>query len=321
MAMTKAETDIERPELPLVSIVVPAYNHANYLDDTIRSVLAQDYPNIELIVLDDGSTDATRQVLERYGTRFHWETHKNMGQANTLNKGWQMSKGKVLSYLSADDVLLPQAVSTSLQYLRDDVVMTYCDFNLIDAESKIIRSVAAPDFDYRQMFAQYVCQPGPGVFMTRQAFEQAGLWNSAYRQMPDYDYWLRLGMYGRFLRIPKVLAGFRVHEDSQTYASASEAKADEPVSIISGFISQQALPPILRGLKQEALANAYLVSSQLHLRAGRYWRGGSRVWRAVAIFPWVLLRARTWRVLFNSLFNRMLHKMVRFRNRRLSVSR
>lgn len=320
MEILKIETDVVRPELPLVSIVIPAYNHAKYLDDAIRSVLVQDYPNIELIVLDDGSTDATRQVLEKYGDRFRWETHKNMGQANTLNKGWLMSRGQILSYLSADDVLLPQAVSVSLQYLHRDVVMTYCDFNLIDSESKIIRSVAAPEFDYCQMFTQFVCQPGPGVFMTRWAFERAGLWNNAYRQMPDYDYWLRLGMYGRFLRIPNVLAGFRVHEDSQTYASASEAKAEEPARIISDFISQQAIPPVLRGLEQEALANASLVCAQLHLRAGRYCCGGTRFWRAVAIFPRLLVRARTWHVLFNGLFNRTLHRMVRFRNRWLSAS-
>ena len=110
---------------PLVSIVIPAYNHATYLDEAIQSILKQDYPNIELIVLDDGSTDNTRAVLAKYAGMFHWETHKNMGQANTLNKGWQMSKGEVLSYLSADDVLLPHAVSTSMKYLRGDVVLTY----------------------------------------------------------------------------------------------------------------------------------------------------------------------------------------------------
>lgn len=70
---------------PLVSIVVPAYNYAHYLSEAIDSVLNQDYPNVELLVLDDGSTDHTRDVLEGYGDRFYWETHENIGEVNTLN--------------------------------------------------------------------------------------------------------------------------------------------------------------------------------------------------------------------------------------------
>ena len=95
---------------PLVSIVIPAYNHDRYLGEAIDSILGQDYPNVELIVLDDGSTDGTRQILESYHSRFYWESHKNMGQANTLNKGWRMSKDDLLGYLSADDVLFSQAI-------------------------------------------------------------------------------------------------------------------------------------------------------------------------------------------------------------------
>ncbi|MGH8678564.1 MAG: glycosyltransferase family 2 protein, partial [Burkholderiales bacterium] len=80
-------TDHMPHALPLVSLVIPAYNHADYLAQAIESVLGQDYPQIELIVLDDGSTDSTRDVLAKYTGKFHWESHQNMGQANTLNKG------------------------------------------------------------------------------------------------------------------------------------------------------------------------------------------------------------------------------------------
>src|ERR687886_65993 len=109
-------------ELPLVSIVVPAYNHADYLAEAIESILAQDYPNIELLVLDDGSIDNTREVLERYAGQFYWETHKNMGEAATLNKGWRMSKGEILGRLSADDLLSQDAVSASVECLRKNPV-------------------------------------------------------------------------------------------------------------------------------------------------------------------------------------------------------
>lgn len=304
----------EQPN-PLVSIVIPAYNHANYLDEAIQSVLQQDYLNIELIVLDDGSTDDTREVLEKYGDAFRWETHKNMGQASTLNKGWQLSRGDVLSYLSADDALLPHAVSTSINYLRNDIVLTYCDFNLIDSVSKIIRRVSAPEFDYFDMFTKYICHPGPGVFMTRSAFQKAGPWDSSLRQMPDYDFWLRLGLVGGFKRVPEVLASFRVHEESQTHAKADEHKADEPVNIIQRFIETQALPTEIKKYSNLALSNAYLTSAQLHIRSLRFSRGIENLRESFILYPRMILNTRTYRVLFNSLFNHFLHKLSRLKNR------
>ena len=302
---------------PLVSIVIPAYNGASYLRQSIESVLSQDYPNIELLVFDDGSRDNTREILQSYKDRFYWESHKNMGQSATLNKGWQLARGVVLSYLGADDVLDPRAVSTSLKYLKDDVVLTYCDFNLIDPSSKLIRRVKAPDFDYEDMFSRFICQPGPGVFMTRRAFEAAGFWNTSYRQMPDYEYWLRLGLQGRFVRVPEVLASFRVHEQSQTFAQADERKAMEPVHIISDFIETQTLPPNLLSLKEKALSNAWIATAQLLIRAGRFHDGGQALLRAFSIYAPNFHSMRTLRILFNSLFNRTLHRLVRLKNRML----
>ena len=80
-------------KFPLVSIVTPTYNQAKYLTETIEKVLAQDYPNIEYIVLDDGSTDETPEILKKYSGKIRYERHANMGQARTLNKGWAMSSG------------------------------------------------------------------------------------------------------------------------------------------------------------------------------------------------------------------------------------
>jgi len=299
---------------PLVSIVIPAYNGASYLRQSIESVLSQNYPNVELLVFDDGSRDNTREILQSYKDRFYWESHENMGQSATLNKGWQLARGHVLSYLSVDDVLDPRAVSTSLNYLKDDVVLTYCDFNLIDPSSKLIRRVKAPDFNYRDMFSRLICHPGPGVFMTRRALKASGPWDTSYRQMPDYDFWLRLGLQGRFIRVPEVLASFRVHEQSLTFAPADEKRAMEPVRIISGFIETQNLPPELLPLKKMALSNAWIITAQLFIRSGCFRRGGQALRQAFSIRPLNFLSPRTWRILSNSLFNRTLHRLARLKN-------
>ncbi len=295
---------------PLVSIVIPSYNHATYLDEAIQSVVNQDYPDIELIVMDDGSTDGTHEVLKKYTGRFYCETHTNMGQANTLNKGWQMAKGEILSYLSADDVLLPNAVSKSVGYLQvdRDVVLTYCDFNLIDPKSNVLRRKKAPDFNYRDMVIKLICQPGPGVFFRRQAFESAGLWNSSLRQMPDYEYWLRLALVGRFQRVPEVLALFRVHTESQSFAKSDMSKSEEPPRIISEFFQRQDVPADLVAARDEALSNAYLVGAHYHFRSGRYPQGYLNFKQAISLYPGNLLARRTLRLILSALLNRLVYK-------------
>jgi len=146
---------------PKVSLVIPAYNHSGFLPEAIESVLAQDYPHIELIVLDDGSTDSTRDVLMQYGGRFLWESHANMGQAATLNKGWRISNGELLGYLSADDHLRPDAVSTTVATLcaHPEAVVAYCDFELVDPRGKLIRQVRAAEFSLEDMLTKFACPP------------------------------------------------------------------------------------------------------------------------------------------------------------------
>lgn len=297
---------------PLVSIVIPAYNHAGYLDEAIQSVLAQDYPNIELIVLDDGSTDATPDVLKKYAGRFHWETQRNAGQAATLNRAWAMARGEILGYLSADDLLLPGCVSAAVGLLRDspEIVLTYCDFKLIDPHSRVIRAVRCREFDYREMVVNLICAPGPGAFFRRAAFQRAGGWNPALRQMPDYEYWLRLGLAGPFKRIPRLLASFRVHEGSATFSATPPEQAEEPARILRDYFSLAEIPAAIRQLEARAISNALLVAAQLHLRAGRYRAASGCVRHAASLYPGNLLQPRVVRLLANGLFNRLGHGLL-----------
>src|SRR6476659_6587943 len=108
------------PNLPTVSVVTPAYNQAAFLRDTVESVLSQDYPNVEYVVLDDGSTDETPQILAEYGDRFRWETQPNIGQTATINKGWSMTSGEIITWLNSDDTFYdPTSVRQAVEYLAE----------------------------------------------------------------------------------------------------------------------------------------------------------------------------------------------------------
>src|SRR2546422_3837745 len=303
---------------PVVSIVIPAYNLGQYLGQAIESVLNQDYPHIELIVLDDGSTDNTRDVLGRYADRIYAECQPNMGQVKTLNKGWLMSKGDILGFISADDALLPGAVRRAVESLdaNSDAVLTYCDFRQIDGDSRIIRYVRTPDFSYDDMLLNTVCPPGPGAFFRRSAYEAAGLWDDSLRIMLDYDYWLRLGLAGRFVRIPEALALYRVHSTSQTFAGVDESRAEEPVLIVSRMFDRPDLPRRLLRQKAQALSSANLVSAQINFRAGRPRVGFLRLRTAFSLHPQNFATIRSLRILLNVLFNRFGHRLL-YRVRRL----
>ena len=301
-------------DTPLVSLVIPAYNHAVYLAEAVRSVLAQDYPRLELIVIDDGSTDNTAEVLSELGAGFYWESQNNMGQSRTLTRGWSLSEGEVLGYLSADDVLEPGAVSTSVGALlaMPDIVGTYCDFNLIDPHSRRVRTVKLPEFSYDHMLTQVSCPIGPGAFFLRSAYLQSGPWNPEYQQMPDYDFWLRLGLQGRILHLPQVLAGFRIHEGSQTYSNliTTPERAAEPVFIVSSMLNGSAARNLDSGHKECALASANLVSAQLHLRAGRFCSSFLCIQQALRHSVRTVLALRTLRILLNAAINRSAHRLL-----------
>lgn len=297
---------------PLVSIVIPSYNHERYLKEAIDSILAQDYPAVELIVIDDKSTDSSPAVLKSYGTRFHWEFQRNQGQVATLNRGWLMSRGQILAYLSADDVLLPGAVSHAVRCLDSnaDAVLSYCDFNLIDPDSAVVRRVRTPDFNYREMLTKMICPPGPGAFFRRSAFEKAGVWHTEFRQMLDYEYWLRLGLHGRFVRIPEVLAAYRVHPGSQSFAATSQIRPEEPVKIIEAYFDSTLVPVELRGARAEALSAAHLHSAHIHFRIGNYRLGVATLRRGIRLYPRNLFTPRLFRVAFNVGFNRIGHRIL-----------
>jgi len=297
----------QSPEAPLVSIVIPAYNYAGFLADAVDSVLAQSYPHIELIVLDDGSTDRTPEVLRLYDGRLRWESQPNMGQAATLNKGWAMARGDLLAYLSADDVLYPAAIGTAVEELgAADLVLVYPDYDLVDVRGHRIRTVMAPEFDYRAMVTSWICPPGPGALFRRCAAEAAGPWDTDLQLSPDYDFWLRLGLQGGARRIPKVLAAFRVHEESQSYRAVPASRSDEYQRVTEAYYAQP-VPDDVAAARREALSNAFLLSARSHLRSGRYARGAARAAHALRLDP-RQLRPRTARIIAHGLLNHVRYR-------------
>lgn len=200
------------PDGPLVSIVTPVRNAAPFLEETIRSVLAQDYPRIEYIAVDGGSTDGTLDILQRYEGRLRWVSGPDRGAADAINRGFGLSRGDIFAYLNADDLYLPGAVSTAVRSFQTqptpDVV--YGDAWWVDRSGHPIAPYPVRDFD-RTLLARecFICQPAS--FLRRQVFENAGGMDPELNLTFDYELWMRLARTCELRRIEGTLAYSRMH--------------------------------------------------------------------------------------------------------------
>ena len=191
-----------------VAVVIPAFNHAAYLAAAIDSVLAQDYADIDLLVIDDGSTDDTPRVLERYGSKLRWYSRANRGQSSTLNEGWTKTRGDLLLYLGDDDVLLPGAVAAAVATMEADasLVGVYGDYLIIDDQSRTLRRVRMPDVDLPHMLRDFMTPPAAGAVVRRSVWQAVGGWDESLRQVPDRDFYQRAMLLGRMARLDALLA-------------------------------------------------------------------------------------------------------------------
>jgi glycosyltransferase involved in cell wall biosynthesis len=205
---------------PLVSIVTPSLNQGAYLEQAIRSVLDQDYPRIEHIVVDGGSTDETLEILGRH-PHLQWVSEPDGGQAAALNKGFRRARGEVFAWINADDYYLPGAVSAAVRTLVETgCALVHGGWRQVDEAGATIRDVAPVPFDYRRELEAANSVAQPGTFFTRAAFEAVGGVDESYRYALDYELWLKLG--GRFevRHVDRLLAAYRYHPTSKTVAES-----------------------------------------------------------------------------------------------------
>jgi glycosyltransferase involved in cell wall biosynthesis len=265
---------------PLVSIVTTSYNQALFLEETIRSVLEQDYDRIEYVVVDDGSTDASAGIIELYAERLAWWTRQeNAGQPAALNRGFAHTTGDVMAFLSSDDTLLPGAVSRVVwEFERDpSLVVVFGDVYLTDERSaRLDYGDAAGSWDLARMARTAYAVYQPAMFWTRRAWTLAGPFNERSWSLFDVEFALRAALVGPAAHVAAPLATFRLHPKSKTM-SGHTRMAEECVRFADEFFQGSSLPRELRRHARAGRANLYR-------RAALHYQADTDVRRARRLF-------------------------------------
>ena len=209
--------------LPTVSILTPSRNQARYLETTIQSVLGQDYPRIEYIIVDGGSTDGAVDVIKKYADKLAWwVSEKDRGQTDAINKGFARASGQIFAWLNSDDTYEPRAVGQAMKYLLDhpEVGMVYADCNYINEEGRVIGKFPAAQTDLARLRRGYVHIPQQTMFFRADLWKQVGPLDPSFFFAMDFDLWTRLAARAELKYLAgQTWANFRIHTSGKTIAA------------------------------------------------------------------------------------------------------
>jgi glycosyltransferase involved in cell wall biosynthesis len=206
-----------------VSIVTPVYQMARFISDTLDSVINQDYPRIEYIVMDGGSTDGTLDILRAYegkvreNVTFQWFSRKDGGTADAINKGLACARGSIFAYINADDFYAKGAVSAAVESLIADpsAQAVYGEADWVSETGGVIGRYPTREFDAQLLRSEcFICQPAS--FIRQEALNEVGPFNVSLRYAYDYEFWIRLSKRFRLVKLNKLLAASRMHANNKT---------------------------------------------------------------------------------------------------------
>lgn len=274
---------------PLVSVIIPAYNAVQWIQETIDSVLNQTYPTIEVIVVDDGSTDDTADLVAAYSPHVTYVYKENGKRASACNRGIPASHGRYLAFVDADDLWTRDKISLQMALFieHSDLVWVYCDAMKFDDSGKMLYKVSqAVHHDSGNILKPLLLHnfiPCPTPVIRRDVFDRVGLFNETILRSEDWDMWLRIAAHFPVGYVAQPLAKHRVHQSSLTQSGDTIHALRVRLDIVERTVASN--PDRLSPLRAQALSNVHLGIGQT--RAQRGDRSGARegFWDAFRLYP------------------------------------
>ena len=229
-------------EYPRISVVIPSFNQGQYIEETLLSVIGQSYPNLEIIVIDGGSTDGTVEVLEKYSSQLsYWHSKRDRGQADAINQGMSISSGDILCWLNSDDMYLPGAlldIGKQFYGTIDECRLVYgAAITIIQKDGKLESNAAAtaPFDPVKLTYFDYIAQPSS--FWTKNLWKSTGELNINYDYVLDWEWFLRATSIAKFKDVPRLYSVCRCHPLHKTSNGGTERRK-EILELVEKFSSR-----------------------------------------------------------------------------------
>jgi glycosyltransferase involved in cell wall biosynthesis len=273
--------------MSLASVIIPAYNKAEYTCRAVDSVLGQTYRDVEIIVVDDGSTDDTRERLKTYGNRIQYIYKSNGGACSARNVGIRQAKGEYIALLDCDDLYLPAKIEESVNVLRarPEIGFIHTMAYLVDRDDNIVHVYARPEARFegkiaqRLIFGNFICNST--VVVRRSCLDRVGLFDETIFTPADWDMWLRLAEQFQTAYIKTALTKYRV-SDNYIFNKLELAQKEERIAIERFF---QRNPSLLTGFKNKVLSNWHLRYAQCYVVKEDHDRVRKEFKEALALYP------------------------------------
>jgi glycosyltransferase involved in cell wall biosynthesis len=257
-------------KLPLVTVITPSFNQAEYLEGTIQSVLSQGYPNLEYLIVDGGSTDGSQAIIQKYASRLAgWICEPDRGQADGVNKGLALAHGDIIGWVNSDDLYLPGAIQGALEAFQahPEAGMVYSNVRAIDGQGRTTNLMRYGDWGLEDLMTFHIIGQ-PGVLMHHEALKKAGYLDLNYHYMLDHHLWLRLAQVAPMVHVDSVWAAGRFHEAAKNVAQAARF-GQEAYAIAEWMKAQPSLASRYARLEKRIWAGAHRMNARYLLDGGQ----------------------------------------------------